>query len=430
MVETRKRLILIGLIIASMIPIALLIPSPATDSSLKVWALYGSVLTGYIGIAMLLWMFVLGTRATMALVFHDLAPVLRIHKLLGKYGSIAILLHPLLVIYSYGESLLYSIVPQLGTEFERHVTLGRIAFMLVVGIWLTSVLLRSRMSFRPWKYIHYLAYISLPFALLHVPDVGTQYMSHVAVKAYFFALVLAFVTFCVIRLRSLLNLDRVRYRVVSQSKLDDISYAITLAPDDDWIVPARGQYVYLKLGFVSEDHPFSVMQYDEDSHELTVAYRVFGAYSNALSQVQPGESVYVGGPFGSFTQEIESSDQPVVFIAGGIGITPFVDHILRGDEGRETWLFFASPTPERAVCLPMLREELGPRCVPVYNDSTDSTDAEAGYIDADLIKKYLTSPADYHYFICGPAPMMKAVSSSLTALGVSRDSIHTEEFAF
>lgn len=428
MTEIVKRRLLIISIVVSLLPIGVLIHAPVI-TSLRTWALYGSAIAGYAGVVLLLWMYILGTRATSRALFTDTAPILTIHGWLGKYGSIAILLHPLLVIYSYGESWLYAVVPQLGTEFERHVTLGRISFILVVIVWVSSALLRGKLAYRPWKYIHYIAYICLPFALLHIPDVGSSYMSSAAVKAYYLLLVIVGFVFTLLRLRSLFNVGRAEYRIKQHTKLMDDTYALTLKPTGaSYIAPSRGQYVYIKLGFVSEDHPFSVVQYDEKSHEITLAYRVFGTFTDSLSEYEPGETVLLDGAYGTFTSEIAATDRPSVFIAGGIGITPFVDHILRGDN-RERWLFYASPSKDHATALSVLQDELGPRCVPIYSQ-VPQPGADSGYISAELIQRHLPEPSRYDYFICGPEGMIGTAENALISLGVSKNQIFTEKFAF
>lgn len=112
--ETTKRNLLIGLIFLSSAPALLLVPIP-DHVTLKTFSLYASQVFGYFGLLLLLWSYIIGARSVFALWFRDLAPVLKIHKLLGKYGSLAVLLHPLLVTYYYGESLLYSAIPHIGS---------------------------------------------------------------------------------------------------------------------------------------------------------------------------------------------------------------------------------------------------------------------------------------------------------------------------
>jgi predicted ferric reductase len=194
----------------------------------------------------------------------------------------AIFAHPILITISYGEQWLYSVIPQVGTVAERHMLLGQIALWLLVIVWVTSALARGRLSFRTWKYIHWLAYICVPFALLHVPDLGSQEATSVAVKAYLFVLGLTFAIFSLLRLQSLLNLDRARYRVTRHIQLTDEDFMIELAPLGRQITPHRGQYVYVKLGFLSEDHPFSVTQFDPASGRITLTYRLARMFTREL----------------------------------------------------------------------------------------------------------------------------------------------------
>lgn len=433
--ENFKRTVLIWLIVVSALPAFAILPFPGliTASSLSLWV---ADCLGYVGIVLLLWMFILGAKSVMGIVFRDLAPVLKIHKWLGKYGALAIFLHPLLITVSYGESWLYSFIPQLSTEFERHVTLGRIAIALILLTWGVSWFLRKKMSFRPWKYLHYLSYICVPFALLHVPDVGPNYMHHTIVKTYFIVLLFTFIVFVVLRLRGLLNLDKSVYSVVGHTRLSDTDYVLILKPTSNHRIPVprRGQYVYLKLGYISEDHPFSVLQYDHETGNVAIGYRVFGKYTNVMSRLKNGSSVYLGGPYGSFMAETEKSERPVVFLAGGIGITPFVDQVLHYAGKREQWLFAANRSRETAVLVPRIASELGDHLINVYSDAPSEklkSQEETGYITSDILKKYLGQNLNrYDFYLCGPPPMMKSLRTLMETTGVPVEQVRSEKFGW
>lgn len=430
--EKSKRTLLIVAIIATLIPAFLLIewPSTLTFSTFSLW-LADSL--GYAGIVLLLWMYILGAKSIMGLFFSDLAPVLSIHKWIGKYGVLAIFAHPLFVIFSFGESLLYSFIPNISTEYERHVTLGRISLWILLMTWFVSAIVRGKISFRSWKYLHYLAYICVPFALLHVPDVGSHYMSSSAVKTYFFTLVLAFVVVTVIRLRGLLNLDKVTYEVVGHTQVTDTDYVLKLRPTSErHVSPRRGQYVYIKLGFISEDHPFSVLRYSAESNVLTVGYRVYGEYTSVMSRTQTGETVYVGGPYGEFMAGYKTDTRPTVFISGGIGITPFVDQIIDGNGKREQWLFAANRMKSSAVFLPELKPYLGNRLVSIYSreQSPLTTGEEPGRITTEMLQKYLGDLSQYSYYLCGPPEMMEDMKNMLTTRGVLGEHVYSEQFGW
>lgn len=432
MTEKTKRVLLITTIIASLIPPVLLVawPSMATADALSLWA---ADVLGYIGIVLLLWMYILGAKSVMGIIFEDIAPVLSIHKWLGKYGVLAVFIHPLLITLSFGESLLYSFVPHIGTLYERHVTLGRISFWILLLTWFVSALLRDRIAFRPWKYLHYLAYICVPFALLHIPNVGSHYMTSQAIQVYFFLLLMAFVVVTVVRLRGILNLDTSIYTVTSHAKLNGTDYELTLKPKfRNHISPRRGQFVYLKLGYVSEDHPFSVLRYDQATNNLTIGYRVFGDYTAIVSKLSPGSTVYVGGPYGSFMSDYDHDPLPAVFISGGIGITPFVDQIIQHHATKEQWLFAANRERATAVFTDELMPYLGDKLVRIYSRQTGAMFAGevSGHITGELLKEWLGDLSRYSFYLCGPSTMMIAMRKLLLENDVTAKRIHSEKFGW
>jgi predicted ferric reductase len=401
-------------------------------TTVKATALYLSAITGYLGLVLMLWQYVLGAKSVFGLIFDDLAPVLKVHSWLGKYGTLLILAHPLLVMYAYGEDLFYTFVPHIGTHFERHVTLGRIAFLLTLMIWITSAVVRGKIKFRPWKYIHYLIYLALPFGFLHVPDVGTQFMTHQAIKIYLYSLVAVFALFTLLRARSLLNLDKQAYTVTRQRQLNDDVYMLELAPQSMRIAPRRGQYIYLKLGYISEDHPFSVAQYNETTGAITIIYRVFGAFTVDMSCLQAGQKLWAGGPHGAFLQELSHSGRPRVFVAGGIGVTPFIDDILRPRGAQEQWLFYSNSTQTSAPLVSELRQALGDHLVTNYSQEKNEVGAEStlGRISPESLSAKLAEPTIYDYYLCGTEAMLDTVSAHIVALGVPSSQIHREAFGW
>ncbi len=430
--EQTKRTVTIFTIVLSLLPCVLLLQFPTTLSARSI-ALWASAVLGYMGIVMLLWMYILGTKCVMSIIYKDLAPVLKIHKWLGKYGVMAVFLHPILITFSYSESLFYSVIPKAGTVAERHILLGQIALAMLVIVWFSSFFLRKRMAFRPWKYIHYLAYVCVPFALLHVPDLGSQESTHILVKAYLFSLGLIYLAFVALRIRGWLNLDRSRYTVVRHIQLTGLDFMVRLKLQGRIIVPKRGQYVYIKLGFLSEDHPFTVTQYDDTTGELTLTYRIAGMYTKELAKLQEDQEVLLSGPYGTFTSDLVTDDpRPVVYLAGGIGITPFVDRIMNEAGVREQWLFAANRTKSLAVLYEPLKSRLGGHAVAIYSqdDQDLGPNEECGYITADVIAKYIPEPAQFQYYLCGPPAMMGAMRSVVASLGVPNAQVHSEKFGW
>lgn len=389
---------------------------------------------GYIGIVLLTWMYIIGTRSLVGLVIKDIAPMLKIHTFFAKYGTLLIFAHPILLTFGYKESWLYSFIIQTGNQFDSRVTLGRISLFILFIVWISSALLRSKIKYRPWKYIHFLSYIVLPFALLHIPGVGSNFEHNLSTRIFFFVTVVVLFIITMLRLRSFFNLNKTKYIIVKNSEVSKGVFMMKLKPKNMnyYIEPKNGQYIYLKLGFISEDHPFSVLQFNSQTKEIMLTYKQFGSFTLEALNRKIGQSVYLTGPFGYFTQEIEQHSQKnVVYIAGGVGVVPFVDRALRENNLRNQYLFYAVRDIPSATYISNLSKSLGPKLIPVVEDTnTQISGVETGYIDYQMIKKHISQVNNFVYYICGPEPMMLHVEKHLLYLGVNKKHIYKESFSF
>ncbi len=434
--EKNKHVILFALMALTSIPFFFIVNAPSSWSlgtaGLKSIALYGASVAGYIGLSLMLWQFILGTRSVSGLFFKDLPWITRLHVQLGIWGTLLIFIHPLLIMYAYGEDLLYTFVPNLSPEFEKYATLGRFAIIALLIVWVTSAIIKGKIAYRPWKYIHYLVYIALPLSLLHTRMIGSSF-DNPAVQAYWYAFVLVFLVFIALRLRSVFGYGKVSCEVISQEKLAKDIYLIKLKTTEKSIRIDMGQYVYLQPNLLSEDHPFTVLRHDAKNNEFEVAYKVFGKFTRKLSKITAGDSMLVDGAYGMFTEELNMSPKlPSVFIAGGIGITPFVGHVLDSSSDADRILFYANQTKTSGVFRGELKKKLGNKYIDILSrdKSKASANDERGYISEDIISKYVDKPEKYHYFICGPQGMMDASKDAIESLGVPREQIHAEEFGF
>ena len=389
-------------------------------------SLYFSAIAGYVGLMLLLWNFVLGTRSVVSLFSRDYAEVIKIHSLIGKYGTLLIFLHPLFIVLSYGQSILYTVLPDFSSQFENAITYGRVSLWIILVIWISSAILKKKMSFRPWKYLHLGAYISAPFALLHIPASGSSYASLLGARIYFWAVVIGFAIFGLLRLRGALNLNKSKYVIIGNKQVCPEVYTLTIKPNGaDLIRPENGQYIYLKTGWFSEDHPFSVMSFDKETNEIQIGYKVFGDFTKKLSKTPTGKRLFASGPFGYFTNDI--SDKPCVFIAGGIGITPFISRVMNESTKREQWLFYCNKEKATAAYLGSIEQTMGNRLIQIYKNNDGD---EIGYIAENMIRKYIERPEKYNYYICGSDKLTKSVTGELQKCGVSKNNIESESFNF
>lgn len=394
--------------------------------------LYLSSVVGYAGIALMAWQLVLGTRSIAGLYFKDLPGLLKIHSWLGKYGILLIFSHPIFYILSTKDPISYIFKLKLDDGYEQAVTYGRLAFFGLLALWLTSAIVRGMIKYRPWKYIHYLAYPILALSLLHVPDIGNS-ISESSVRFAWLAMVAVSLICGALRLRHFFGYGKLQFELVSKKLISPSVWQFQLAPLNSSFQIGREQYVYLQAKLWGEEHPFSVLDFDKKTGQILVTFKVFGKFTEKLAQTEPGEILYVDGSYGDFThQTYDLPDSPRVFIAGGIGITPFVRHIL--DPNRpETNLFYANQTPATASYKDVLKDTLGAKYINIYSKvkaQYPKPGTELGHINDQIIAKYIDVPTDHDYYICGPVGMIESAELALAKLGVNPNQIHTEKFEF
>lgn len=153
--------------------------------------------------------------------------------------------------------------------------------------------------------------------------------------------------------------------------------------------------------------------------------------------VAAGDILQVRAPGGHF--HIDHSDAPVVLIGGGIGITPMLSMLhwcLAQQPGREVWLFYGvrngrEPVMQAqlaalAAAHPHFRLRL---CFsePLPEDQAGRDYQHRGRVDVGLLRMELPLKP-YHFYICGPTPMMESLVTALEDWGVPDARIHFEAF--
>jgi ferredoxin-NADP reductase len=172
--------------------------------------------------------------------------------------------------------------------------------------------------------------------------------------------------------------------------------------------------------------------------ELMVATRLRDtAFKRALKTAPPGTVAMLDGPAGDMVLH-EDVTRPAVFLAGGIGITPFLAmarHATHEQLPQRLRLFYSSTRPEDAPFLDELEEMqyLNPnyRLIATMVEPEKSIDSwwgETGFIARGMLERYLAGILAPVYYIAGPAPMTKAMQQMLQAMGVDDRDVRCETF--
>lgn len=183
---------------------------------------------------------------------------------------------------------------------------------------------------------------------------------------------------------------------------------------------------------------FSIASAPFDPHLMIATRMRDSAFKRVLCTMPLGTQVKMDGPSGSFTLH-KNSAKPAVFLAGGIGITPFRSIVRQASHERlphQLYLFYSNRRPEDAPFLPDL-EELA-RSNPNFHllatmteisKSSRSWSGETGCISPKMLSKYIPNLQGPIYYVAGPPAMVTAMRQILAQAAVDEDDIRTEEFA-
>lgn len=205
---------------------------------------------------------------------------------------------------------------------------------------------------------------------------------------------------------------------------------VVLEPKGGMFAFEPGQFAFVTVdtdGF-REAHPFTISSgAGEDVLRFTM--KVLGDYTRRVRDgLSPGAEAAVEGPYGRFNPLRGPAKQ--VWVAGGIGITPFLSALrtMRPGHGRTVRLYWCVRSAREAVFLDEVRtraESLGGVAVTLFDSQSGAR------LDADAIAAELGGdPKDWSCWLCGPKPLVTAVSTAMAARGVPRRRIHAEEFEF
>lgn len=156
------------------------------------------------------------------------------------------------------------------------------------------------------------------------------------------------------------------------------------------------------------------------------------AFKTGLAAVPAGSPLEIEAVWGDFTLRKDPT-RPVVFLIGGIGITPvrsMVEQATHDGTGHHLTLIYANRTPEDAAFVDdfteLARRNPNFRFVQTWTRAEGA--AEHGHIDAAMVRRHVPDIAGASYYMSGPRNMVGAMRDVLEELEVDEDSIHTEEF--
>lgn len=206
---------------------------------------------------------------------------------------------------------------------------------------------------------------------------------------------------------------------------------VTLRPKKDPIPRHRaGQFLFVRFPggrTLDESHPFTI---SSAPHEdvLRVTVKASGDFTRALStDLNPGMEAVVEGAHGMFDYKFGGEKQ--VWIAGGIGLTPFLS-FLRDMDSLDKDVDFYYTVRHREEALFLDEIQAAAKRHPRLKAHTRFSALDGSLTVDEIIGNAGGGITGYHVYMCGPLPMIQAFERKFREAGMPAGNIHFEEFNF
>jgi predicted ferric reductase len=356
--------------------------------------------------------------------------VIRFHKRMAVFAMILLICHPILFVISSKSLKLLTM------QTSWQVNLGKAALiLLLIQVFFALYFEAIKVDYNIWRFSHKGMVFVVILGFLHGIVIGPDIKGSLVIVVYWCVIFL--IAAGIFGFRNLVvPFIRQKFTVSDFRKETHDTYTLTFEPQDrKSIYRNPGQFMFLKLirpGRKSEIHPFTVSASPLRSGILQATIKQSGNFTDTIDQTKQGDIARIEVPFGRFSY-VYHNPEKILFIAGGVGITPIMSMIrclAETEDSRQVTLLYGNKTEGDII----FRSELEKlpknfKTIHVLSRADDKWNGEKGYISKETIEKYAGDMIKKaHVYLCGPPAMMDSVIDYLRELGVSDRKIHYERF--
>jgi ferredoxin-NADP reductase len=221
-------------------------------------------------------------------------------------------------------------------------------------------------------------------------------------------------------------------------------WTVKLAPPEGTEVfdylPGQFQFITLKRrkDLPVEEHHWTISSSPTEKGYVISTIKALGDFTATIGETKVGDTATVHGPFGRFSHVLHPDEESLVFIAGGIGVTPMMSMLryMRDTKSKiPVILLYGNRREEEIVFKDELKEiERGGhpalKVIHVLSNPGENWSGATGYIDREKIQKYCTDLKGKGFYTSGPPGLVKATVKNLLDLSMEDRRIHMEIFSF
>ncbi|MBI6921724.1 MULTISPECIES: benzoate 1,2-dioxygenase electron transfer component BenC [Pseudomonas] len=195
-----------------------------------------------------------------------------------------------------------------------------------------------------------------------------------------------------------------------------------------------GQYVNLKVPGSEQSRAYSFSSLQKDGEVSFLIRNVPGGLMSSFltNLAKAGDSMSLAGPLGSFY--LRPIQRPLLLLAGGTGLAPFTAMLERiAEQGSEHPLHLIYGVTNDFDLVELDRLQALAARIPNFTYSAcvanpDSQYPQKGYVTQHIEPRHLND-GDVDVYLCGPPPMVEAVSQYVREQGITPANFYYEKFA-
>jgi predicted ferric reductase len=389
-----------------------------------------------VGLTILALQFTITARLSWVEAPFGLDVLLVFHRAMALVATALLCVHPVLVAREEGWPLLA------GLRVPWYIWAGRLTLALLLLQVIVSLLRRViRLPYDLWRRLHNpIALAILTLGFTHSLAAGDD-MHGGGLFLWCAVMAVAIGSWLYSRVARPRLLLRSPFRVIGVKSEAPHVWTLTLVPPRNrsfHYVPGQFQFLRLHGATVpSEEHPFTIASSPARSGRISLTIKESGNFTARIGRVRPGDRATVHGPFGRFSHTLHPDERNLVFVAGGVGITPLMSmlrYMRDRRESRRVWLAYASRSTADLLFTNELKAmQVGGypslEVVHVLADAPPSWAGEIGRLDASRLVRLCGGIADKAFYLCCPPPMTASLLHGLRRMGVSPRRIHIDYFS-
>lgn len=224
--------------------------------------------------------------------------------------------------------------------------------------------------------------------------------------------------------------DLLKVQLIKKEKIGKDTWSFSFKKIKEFLF-LPGQYVSIFFGNDTRDFTIASSPLQKDEFFI-VTKEGISEFKNQFFSVPPGSIITLKSPSGGFVLD-EKDIAPHVFLAGGIGMTPFYSMITYGNEKKlntPMTLLVSFSKKEDVIFYNQLKDiaEKNPLINIQYSLSQDTWDGERGRISEKLIQKYVPKIRETKYLIAGGEKMVEDTEELLLKMGIDPKNIRIDIF--